>query len=134
MANDGIRVNLAADRLMSEAIAYAEPLAKESLLRRMLNDTKEYVPYRTGALSDSGTVSLPTSSIMFTEEYAPYAFEPIAPSGKRKVYTHLHNQKAGGNPMERATEELSDEWVQFYKQELIRYVNEWIREHPKRVG
>lgn len=116
-----------------EAIAYAKPLANVMLLNRILDDTLPLVPWRTGALAETGTILYSQNSIRFTSEYAPYAFEPIAPSGKRKEYYTMINSDAGGMPLERASDLYKREWADFYVEKVSLYADHWLSTHVERL-
>lgn len=96
--------------------------AKKATLERIVKDTEPYVPYKTGNLNDNVTVNTSASSFTYEAEYASYAFDPISPSGKPKQYTKEVHPQAQGYPFEKAVNEHDVDWVETFREELMRDV------------
>lgn len=99
-----------------------EPLAREKVLNRIIKDTDEYVPYKTGKLAESAEARPVSSEIVYKEGYASFAFDPVSRSGKPKEYSVERNQKAQGYPIQAAEKEHDKEWAELYAKELLNGV------------
>lgn len=96
--------------------------AKEKVLKQIVKDTDEYVPYKTGKLSSNVEVKPISSEIVYKEEYASFAFEPVSRSGKPKKYSVERHSNAQGYPLQAAEKENSDKWAELYAKELLNGV------------
>lgn len=99
--------------------------AKRSTLDKIYKDTEPYIPYKTGALDRTGRISYSNSTITWgdvTAPYASFAFDPVAPSGKPKVYNRSKHLKAQGNPFQASKEANEVAWAEFYAKELLKDV------------
>jgi hypothetical protein len=96
---------------------YSHEVATRAMFDRMKTDTKQYVPWKTGALAKSTRYhyhSTEDFQVSYGAGYGKYAVNPIAPSGKRKQYTHTVHPLASGYPLETATEIHKNEWLHVY--------------------
>lgn len=96
--------------------------AKKATLERMVKDTEPYVPYKTGNLNANVSINTTASSITYEAEYATYAFNPATSSGKPKQYTKETHPQAQGFPFEKAVMEHEDDWVETFREELMKDV------------
>ena len=94
--------------------------AKRVTIRKMISDTDPYVPYDTGELSASARPFRNNSGIAYESPHASYAFDAIAPSGRPKVYNTSVHEKATAAPFEVAFDEHIKEWVETFKEELLK--------------
>lgn len=101
------------------AIEKASMVAKERTLQRMIDDTDEYVPYSTGKTSKSVTKLPNNSGFKYTTTYAEFAFDPVAPSGNKKVYNTSVHSKAQGYPIEASRNANMNKWRAYYVKELV---------------
>ena len=92
--------------------------ATEKTVEFIAKESEPYLPFKTGALSNS--VKPSTSSIDVTVDYAEYALNPISSSGKPKVYDTSVHPKAQGNPFEALAEEKEEQIAEFYVEELFK--------------
>lgn len=95
--------------------------ALQGLAEIVLNDTNIYVPYKTGALTQSGAVVVTENGVQlgYEEPYAVYAFTPNAPSGKAKNYTKTAHPEARGEPIEYSFSVNSDKWAEYVAKEVL---------------
>lgn len=98
----------------------ADKKARDVVIEQMIQDTDEFVPYKTGKLSRSVEKLPAANGFMYNTEYASYAFDPIAPSGVKKKYTKDVHPKAQGYPFEAASEEHFNDWVDLYEREVLK--------------
>lgn len=96
--------------------------AKQVTLERIVKDTDEFVPYKSGNLSSNVTVNPSASSFTYEEDYASYAFNPVSSKGKPKQYTHTVHKNAQGYPFEKSASEHGVEWVELFRKELMKDV------------
>jgi len=109
--------NLTSD--ITRKVKANETKAKQKVLEQIVKDTDEFVPYKTGTLAKNVTVSPEKSSITYEEEYASFAFDPIAPSGVPKQYTKDTHPNAQGYPFEAAADQHGMEWARLFREELM---------------
>lgn len=105
-----------APKIFIDKAKRASEIARSRVLEEMIKDTDVYVPYSTGKTSQSVTRFPGNNGFEYTTDYAKYAFNPIDPSGKPKVYNTEHHEKAQGNPIQASTEANRDRWLQMYKE------------------
>ena len=92
----------------------ASDIAVSRLIEVGIKDTDPYVPYDTGKTSGS-VKRLPNSEGWeYTTDYAKFAFDPIAPSGKKKVYKTDVHEKAQGNPIQASFRDNKEKWLMQY--------------------
>jgi hypothetical protein len=96
--------------------------AKKATLERIVKDTDEYVPYKSGDLSSNVSINPSNSSFTYEEDYASYAFNPISPKGVPKQYTHTVHKNAQGHPFEKSASEHEVEWIEVFRKELMNDV------------
>ncbi len=96
--------------------------ARRKTIERIVKDTDEFVPYKTGSLASNVSISPESNSFTYEEDYASFAFEPIAPSGLPKQYTKTVHTKAQGYPFEKSVSEHDVEWVELFREELMKDV------------
>ena len=95
--------------------------AQLKTLEKIIKDTDEYVPYKTGELANNveASVESDVGKINYLVPYASYAFYPIAPSGVPKQYTKTVHTKAQGYPLDKSAEEHEEEWLKYFKEVLL---------------
>lgn len=95
--------------------------AQKKTLEKIIKDTDEYVPYKTGELASNvkSSVKSNVGEIKYLAPYVSYAFEPIAPSGVPKQYTKTVHTKAQGHPLDKSAEEHESEWLEYFKEALL---------------
>lgn len=98
------------------------PEAKRKTLERIAKDTDEFIPYKTGRLSKSVEIKPADSSILYSSEYASFAFNPVAPSGVPKQYTKTVHQNAQGYPLQASYSVHDAEWAEYFREELMKGV------------
>lgn len=96
------------------------PEAKQKILKQILKDSEQYIPYKTGKLANSAKPVFEPDGIAFTAPYASFALDGVAPSGKPKVYSKSHNTKATSDPIGAAFEVNEDEWIEELVKELLK--------------
>ncbi len=104
---------------ITQKVKANEERAKQKVLEQIVKDTDEFVPYKTGSLAKNVTVNPEKSSITYEEEYASFAFDPIAPSGVPKQYTKDVHPNAQGYPFEVSADKHGMEWAQLFREELM---------------
>lgn len=92
--------------------------AYRNLVNNIKNDTDPYVPYKHGNLAKN--VQDTPKGYMYTEDYASYAFNPTAPSGKPKNYTKDVHIQAQGNPVDVSEREFAKKWADQYAKDLLQ--------------
>jgi hypothetical protein len=92
--------------------------ARKKLLDKVIEDTDEFVPYKTGKLSKNVVANTTTNEVIYQEEYASYAFNPIAPSGVPKQYNHEVHPNAQGYPMQKSIAEHEEDWLELFRKEV----------------
>lgn len=110
-------VNNLVDRILKAQIK-----ARDTVLDEVIKDTDEYVPYYSGKLSKSVHKLPKAKGIIYTAPYAKYAFEPVAPSGKRKEYNKSKHPKAQGYPLKKSKEVNLEKWKKLYLEEILKNV------------
>lgn len=98
----------------------ADKKARDVVIEQMIQDTDEFVPYKTGELSQSVEKLPLANGFLYDTEYASYAFDPIAPSGVKKKYTKDVHPKAQGYPFKAASNEHFNDWVDLYEREVLK--------------
>ena len=96
--------------------------AKKVTLERIVKDTDEFVPYKSGNLASNVTTNHSASSFTYEEDYASYAFNPISPKGVPKQYTHTVHKNAQGYPFGKSASEHEVEWIELFRKELMQNV------------
>lgn len=96
--------------------------AKKKVIEQVIKDTDPYVPYKTGALSSNISSNPSEGKFTYEEEYTSFAFNPIAPSGVPKQYTKTVHTEAQGFPFEKAVQEHDIEWVELFREEVMKDV------------
>lgn len=95
---------------------------KEQAYRNLVNnikkDTEQFVPYKTGNLAKN--VQDTPKGYMYAENYASYALNPIAPSGKPKNYTKNVHMQAQGNTVDVSEREFAKKWADQYAKDLLQ--------------
>lgn len=117
-----INVNAKIDVLVKEVelnVLSKSSSAKSSVLSQMIEDTDRYVPYDTGELAKSVSKSPNLDGFDYSVPYASFAFDPIAPSGKPKIYNTTSHYDAQGNPWEPAFEENKDKYEDLFVDKLL---------------
>lgn len=100
-----------------EQIQYSHEIATRAMFNQMKTDTKQYVPWKTGALAKSTRYHFNTIEnfqVSYGNGYGKYAVNPIAPSGKRKHYTHTVHPLACGYPLATAASRHGSDWMHVY--------------------
>lgn len=98
-------------------IEYTHAIATRAMFNQMQTDTKQYVPWKTGALAKSTRYhfhSMEDFQVSYGNGYGKYAINPIAPSGKKKQYTHTVHPLASGYPLATAASKHGSEWIHVY--------------------
>lgn len=99
-----------------------ESSARKKTLEKIVKDTDDYVPYKTGKLSSNVSIDEYTSTIEYKEPYASFAFNDVSPSGLPKEYNKSIHTKAGGYPLKRSFEDNEVKWAEYYAKELMKDV------------
>lgn len=94
--------------------------AQRETMKRVLGDTDEYVPYKTGNLAKTASILPSNDGVLYPAEYASYAFNPTANSGKAKEYNTSVHSKATGNPFEASYDDNGDAWAELFAEELLK--------------
>lgn len=94
--------------------------AQREVMKRVLGDTDEYVPYDTGYLSKTATILPSNDGVLYPAEYASYAFNPTSNSGRPKEYKTSTHSKATGNPFEASYDDNGDAWAELFAEELLK--------------
>lgn len=97
-------------------------LAVLPLTIRIFEDTDPYVPYKTGFLSENLQWKIEGArvEVEYVASYAPYAFNPIAPSGKEKNYTKTVHPEARGEPLAYSFSVNEDKWAEYFVEEVFK--------------
>jgi hypothetical protein len=108
--------------LITDKIEANLPAAKEAVLKQIVADTEDYIPYKTGKLTESVGINLEDDSIYYDTAYAGYAFYPTY-QGKPKVYNQSVHSKAQGYPYRASEEEHIEEWAKLFMNKLVEGIN-----------
>lgn len=117
-ANISSKVNVLVKEVESTVLSHASS-AKSAVLSQMIEDTDRYVPYDTGELAKSVSKSPNLDGFDYSAPYASFAFDPIAPSGKPKVYNTDNHYDAQGNPWEASFDENMDKYEDMFTNKLL---------------
>ena len=109
------------DNLLNK-IKSNEVTAKDKVLKQIVKDTDDYVPYRTGKLSSDVSINTNDSSITYNQNYASYAFDPDSKDGSPKTYSKSVHKNAQGYPLEASSDDFSYKWAELYRKELLKDV------------
>lgn len=96
--------------------------AKKATLERIVKDTDEFVPYKSGNLASNVSINPSNSTITYEEDYASYAFNPVSPKGVPKQYTHTVHKNAQDYPFEKSASEHDVEYAEVFRKELMQNV------------
>lgn len=100
----------------------ASKKAQSEVLKQMIADTEDYIPYKTGKLTSSVNVDESNATINYTAPYAAFAFNPLY-KGKEKVYNRTVHSKAQGNPYQASNIENGQKWALLYAKKLAEEIN-----------
>jgi hypothetical protein len=100
----------------------ASKKAQSEVLKQMVKDTEDYIPYKTGKLNSSVNVDESNATINYTAPYAAFAFNPLY-KGKEKVYNRTVHSKAQGNPYQASNIENGQKWALLYAKKLAEEIN-----------
>lgn len=100
----------------------ASKKAQSEVLKQMVADTEDYIPYKTGKLTSSVNVDESNATINYTAPYAAFAFNPLY-KGKEKVYNRTVHSKAQGNPYQASNIENGQKWALLYAKKLAEEIN-----------
>lgn len=92
--------------------------AYRNLVDNVKKDTDQFVPYKHGNLAKN--VQDTPKGYMYAENYASYAFNPIAPSGTPKNYTKDVHIQAQGNPVNVSGRKFVKKWTDQYAKDLLQ--------------
>lgn len=96
--------------------------AVENTLNKIAKDTDPYVPYSTGKLANSVVTNKVNKTINYPVEYASFAFSDETASGFPKQYNKKIHKLATSNPIDVAENNHSNDWVEYFKEELLKDV------------
>lgn len=116
--NVNAKINVLIKEVETNVLSHSAS-AKSSVISQMIEDTDRYVPYDTGALSESVSKSPNLDGFDYSVPYASFAFDPIAPSGKPKSYNTDSHYDAQGNPWEPAFEDNKEKYEDLFVDKLL---------------
>lgn len=108
--------------LITDRLQESLPGAKKAVLEQIVKDTEDYIPYKTGKLTESVGIDTEEGVISYDTSYAGYAFYPTY-QGKPKVYNQSVHSKAQGYPYRASEEDNLAKWTELFKEKLVEGMN-----------
>jgi len=100
----------------------ASKKAQSEVLKQMVVDTEDYIPYKTGKLTSSVNIDESKATLNYSAPYAAFAFNPLY-KGKEKVYNRTVHSKAQGNPYQASQIENGEKWALLFAKKLAEEIN-----------
>lgn len=127
MSNRDISLVYQLDKLVdktTERYKKASLEAKGTVIKQMIVDTDPLVPFKTGKLAHNVKPLPGNIGYVYSQPYASFAFDPIAPSGSYKNYTKTVHPEAMGNSAYMNAERNGDKYAKLYADEVVRLAKE----------